>query len=516
MKVPRIVISAPKSGSGKTLVSVSMMKAFSLLGKKVSAFKCGPDYIDPMFHKKILKVPSKNLDLFFTDENATKNIFLSGNSAEISVIEGVMGLYDGLGGTEEAASTYALARALKSPVILVIDARGMARSVLAEIAGFLSMDTEKLIRGVILNNISPSLFRTLRPLIEKNLPVKALGFFPHQDEIKIESRYLGLKLPDEIKSIEENVEKAAEKLRKSADLEEILRIAESAPEFEFSENLDEMKGERKTETLAGQKSAEIGQKIKADGINLVNQANQSIQTSLTSQPDLIIRTEKTDEKNVISANPQNSEKTRIAVAKDEAFCFYYDDNLRLLEKFGVEIVFFSPLRDARLPENVSGLILGGGYPEMFAEQLEKNEQMRNSVKNAVENGLPSLAECGGFIYLHKNLVDRNKKSFKMAGVIDADTFWAGKLVRFGYVSIREKNPLFLKKNPEIKGHEFHYFDSEKNGSDCEETKPVGGKKFEAGFTGENHWWGFAHLYYASNPEFAENFGEACRKWQEKN
>ena len=508
MKAPRIVISAPKSGSGKTLVSVSMMKAFSLLGKKVSAFKCGPDYIDPMFHKKILKVPSKNLDLFFTDENATKDIFLSGNSAEISVIEGVMGLYDGLGGTEEATSTYALARALKSPVILVIDARGMARSVLAEIAGFLSMDTEKLIRGVILNNISPSLFRILKPLIEKNLPVKALGFFPHQDEIKIESRYLGLKLPDEIKSIEENVEKAAEKLRKSADLEEILKIAESALELEFSENLDEMKGEGKTEILP----------------NFVDLASLPIQSTLTSRQNLIDGTEKADEKNGTSRSDlsnsvkqQNSKKkARIAVAKDEAFCFYYDDNLRLLEKFGAELVFFSPLRDARLPENVSGLILGGGYPEMFAEQLEKNEQMRNSVKNAVKNGLPSLAECGGFIYLHKNLVDRNKKSFKMAGVIDADTFWAGKLVRFGYVSIREKNPLFLKKNPEIKGHEFHYFDSEKNGSDCEETKPVGGKKFEAGFTGENHWWGFAHLYYASNPEFAENFVEACRKWQEKN
>lgn len=511
MKAPRIVISAPKSGSGKTLVSVSMMKAFSMLGKKVSAFKCGPDYIDPMFHKKILKVPSKNLDLFFTDENATKDIFLSGNVAEISLIEGVMGLYDGLGGTEEAASTYALARALKSPVILVIDARGMARSVLAEIAGFLSMDTEKLIRGVILNNISPSLFRILKPLIEKNLPVKALGFFPHQDEIKIESRYLGLKLPDEIKSIEENVEKAAEKLKKCADLEEILRIAESAPELEVSENLAEMKGEEKTKILE----------------NFGNQENLPIQSALTSRKILIDKTEKTDEKNGInginrrdSSNPENQrnpkKKARIAVAKDEAFCFYYDDNLRLLEKFGAELVFFSPLHDAWLPENVSGLILGGGYPEMFAEQLEKNERMRNSVKNAVESGMPSLAECGGFIYLHKNLVDRNKKSFRMTGVIDADTFWAGKLVRFGYVSIREKNPLFLKKNPEIKGHEFHYFDSEKNGSDCEETKPISGKTFEAGFTGENHWWGFAHLYYASNSEFAENFVEACRKWQEKN
>lgn len=508
MKVPRIVISAPKSGSGKTLVSVSMMKAFSMLGKKVSAFKCGPDYIDPMFHKKILKVPSKNLDLFFTDENETKDIFLGGNSAEISVIEGVMGLYDGLGGTEEAASTYALARALKSPVILVIDARGMARSVLAEIAGFLSMDTENLIRGVILNNISPSLFRILKPLIEKNLPVKALGFFPHQDEIKIESRYLGLKLPDEIKSIEENVGKAAEKLKKSVDLEDILKIAESAPELEFSENFDEIKGEGKTEILA----------------NSVSQADLPSQSALANQQNLIDGTEKPNKKKGInrsdSSNPVNQrnlqKKARIAVAKDEAFCFYYDDNLRLLEKFGAELVFFSPLHDARLPENVSGLVLGGGYPEMFAEQLEKNEQMRNSVKNAVESGLPSLAECGGFIYLHKNLVDRNKKSFKMTGVIDADTFWSGKLVRFGYVSIREKNPLFLKKNPEIKGHEFHYFDSEKNGSDCEETKPAGGKMFEAVFTGENHWWGFAHLYYASNPEFAENFVEACRKWQERN
>lgn len=452
MKAPRVVISAPKSGSGKTLVSVSMMKAFSMLGKKVSAFKCGPDYIDPMFHKKILKVPSKNLDLFFTDEREAKDIFLGGNSAEISVIEGVMGLYDGLGGTEEAASTYALARALKSPVILVIDARGMARSVLAEISGFLSMDTESLIRGVILNNIPQSLFKVLKPLIEKNLPVKALGFFPHQDEIKIESRYLGLKLPDEIKSIEENVGKAAEKLKKSVDLEEILKIAESAPELEFSEDYEK---------------------------------------------------------------PKVAEKARIAVAKDAAFCFYYDDNLRLLEKFGAELVFFSPLCDEKLPENVSGLVLGGGYPEMFAAQLEKNAQMRNSVKSAIESGMPSLAECGGFIYLHKNLIDRNRKSFKMAGVIDADSFWTGKLVRFGYVSIREKNPLFLKKRLEIKGHEFHYFDSGKNGSDCEETKPVGGNVFDAGFSGENHWWGFSHLYYASNPEFAENFVEACRRWQDK-
>lgn len=454
MNVPRIVISAPKSGSGKTLVAVSMMKAFSVQGKKVAAFKCGPDYIDPMFHREILKVPSRNLDLFFTGEKETRDLFLRGNTADISIIEGVMGLYDGLGGTQEEASTYALARALKAPVILVVDARGMARSVLAEISGFLSMDTENLIRGVILNNIPQPLFRALKPLIEENLPVKALGFFPHQEEIKIESRYLGLKLPGEIKSIGDDVGKAAEKLMKTVDLSAVLKIAESSLSLELSD---------------------------PEGENL----------------DF----------------PDSKKKVRIAVAKDEAFCFYYDDNLRLLEKEGAEIVFFSPLRDVKIPENVDGLILGGGYPEMFAERLEKNASMRASVKNALESGLPSLAECGGFIYLHENLVDRNNTAYKMAGVIAADSFWSGKLVRFGYVSIREKNPVFLRKNPEIKGHEFHYFDSTKNGADLEETKPVGGRKFDAGYTGKNRWWGFAHLYYVSNPEFAENFVGACRKWQ---
>ncbi len=456
MNVPRIVISAPKSGSGKTLVAVSMMKAFSLQGKKVAAFKCGPDYIDPMFHREILKVPSRNLDLFFTGERETRDIFLRENNAGISIVEGVMGLYDGLGGTQEEASTYALARALKAPVILVVDARGMARSVLAEISGFLSMDTQKLIRGVILNNIPQSLFKALKPLIEENLPVKALGFFPHQEEIQIESRYLGLKLPSEIKSIGEDVEKAAEKLMKTVDLSAVLKIAESACALELSEPSEENR-------------------------------------------DFL---------------PASKKKVRIAVAKDEAFCFYYDDNLALLEKKGAEIVFFSPLRDEKIPGNVCGLILGGGYPEMFAERLEKNASMRASVKNALESGLPSLAECGGFIYLHENLIDRNSKSYKMAGVIAADSFWSGKLVRFGYVSIREKNPVFLRKNPEIKGHEFHYFDSTNNGADLEETKPVGGRKFDAGYTGKNRWWGFAHLYYASNPEFAENFVGACRKWQD--
>lgn len=456
MNLPRIVISAPKSGSGKTLVSIAMMKAFSLRGKKVAAFKCGPDYIDPMFHKKILSVPSKNLDLFFTDVKTTRKLFCRENTAGISIIEGVMGLYDGLGGISGEASTYDLAKALAAPVIIVIDAKGMARSVLAEIAGFLSMDTEKLIRGVILNRIPSSLFNILKPEIEERFKIKALGFFQEIKDFKIESRYLGLKLPEEINNIEENVKKAAEKLEKSVDLNSLLEISAAAPEIEN------------------------------DG-----------------------------EKQSCSGNCENSgspaAKVKIAVARDEAFCFYYDDNLRLLEKFGAELIYFSPLHDEKLPENVSGIILGGGYPELFAEKLEQNKKMRGAVKKAIEGGMPSLAECGGFIYLHKKLRTRDEKSYEMAGVLDAEAWWTGKLVRFGYVSIYEKSPEFLDASQKIKGHEFHYFDSKKNGSDLIEEKPFSGKKFEAGFTAKNRWWGFAHLYYASCPEFAEHFVRECEK-----
>lgn len=449
MNVPRIVISAPKSGSGKTFISITLMKAFSLRGKKVAAFKCGPDYIDPMFHRKILNLPAKNLDLFFTDENTTRNLFLDDNKSDISIIEGVMGLYDGLGGISEEASTYALAKALSAPIILVIDAHGMSYSILAEIAGFLSMDSEHLIRGVILNRTTSHLFSILKTKIEKAFNIKALGYFQEVKEINIESRYLGLKLPDEISGIEENIKKAALKLEKSVDIAAVFEIAKTSPELEF---------------------------------------NKKERTAY-------------------------SKKIRIGVALDKAFCFYYEDNLRLLESYGAELVYFSPLKDECLPPDINGLILGGGYPELFAKELEQNEQMRFSVKTKLSKGLPCLAECGGFIYLHKTLRSRNGETFKMAGVIDGEAYWAGKLVRFGYVSIHEKNPEFIQNGKEIKGHEFHYFDSTNNGTDLIEEKSLKTKTFEAGFADEKHFLGFAHLYYPSNPAFAGHFIDECRKWQ---
>ncbi|MCQ2593920.1 MAG: cobyrinate a,c-diamide synthase [Treponemataceae bacterium] len=437
MKVPRIIIAAPRSGSGKTVLTISLMKALLQNGKNVSAFKCGPDYIDPMFHKKILGVDSRNLDLFFTDEEKNRALFLKNNKCDISVIEGVMGLYDGVGGVTDQASTYHLARTLKAPVILVLDAKGMSRSILAEAAGFLSMDQNKLIKGIILNNMSASLFQPVKELIQENLNVSVIGYFPHQKDCDISSRYLGLALPDEIKDLQEKITKSAETFSKTVDIKKILEIAENA------EDLDSQ---------------------------FVFPAKQK-------------------------------PKTRIAVAYDEAFNFYYRDNLELLENNGAELVYFSPVHDKKLPSDIGGLLLGGGYPELCAKELSANKTMAQSIKEEIQKGLPIWAECGGFIYLHQLLdLQDDEKKYAFCGVINGKCFQTQKLVRFGYITLNELN---------IKAHEFHYFESENNGSLCTAEKPYTGKQWKCGHNINGGFQGFPHLYYPSNISYAEKIVETC-------
>ena len=455
LKKPRILIAAPKSGSGKTLISIALMSAFAEAGKKVSAYKCGPDYIDPLFHKKVLGIPSKNLDLFFADEALIKSLFFSEKSesgSDISIIEGVMGLFDGIG-TTDRASAYHLAAVLATPIILVVDSKGMGRSVLAEIAGFLAFDKMHLIKGIILNNMSEPFFRQIKPAIESELDVPVLGYFPLQKEIKIESRYLGLKLPDEISGIKQMVSKAATELAKTVDLKRIEQLAAEAPEIDY--------------------------------VPL---------EKLLPLPEM----------------PEPQKRVRIALARDEAFCFYYEDNIKLLERCGAEIVEFSPLHDNALPPNVSGLILGGGYPELFAAKLAANKSMKSSVLKALNAGLPSIAECGGFMYLHESLETEDGGLHDMVGAIKGVCRFMNKLVRFGYVSVSAKDGgCFLKKGSTIRAHEFHYFDSTDNGSSCTAVKPAGAKSWDCVHCGENHWWGFPHLYFLSNPEFVQNFLAAC-------
>lgn len=464
MKIPSVMIAAPSSGSGKTTITCALIGALKSRGLNVRARKCGPDYIDPMYHREMLGVPSGNLDLFFTDAATTKRLFETDADCDITIVEGVMGLYDGLGGISEEASSYHLAQTLDIPIILVVDVHGMGRSAIAMIKGFLLMDSSKLIKGVILNRVSSSFYKSLKTLIESELDVEVLGYFDKQKDIKIESRYLGLLLPGEVDGIKANLKKASNILKESVDIGRILELSNEKADLERSE------AEKK-------------------------QAEQTVKSSENCQ----------DKK-------CGTQKIRIAVARDEAFCFYYEENLKLLKQLGAELVTFSPIYDKAIPDNVNGLLLGGGYPEKYAAELSGNQTMLKSIREAIDSGMPSLAECGGFMYLHDEISDENGKTHKMAGVIPGSCDYTGKLVRFGYISIEDCSGTFLDSKNCIRGHEFHYYDSSNNGNSAKAKKPINGRNWDCCHISENHWWGFAHLYYESCPEFVEHFVEYCNKY----
>lgn len=452
-KGARIMIAAPQSGSGKTLITCALLQALKEKNYHLESFKCGPDYIDPMFHKTVLGISSRNLDPFFTEDSITRKLLSKGqDSRDLAVIEGVMGLYDGLGGICEEASSYALAKATNTPILLTVNARGMGRSLLALLSGFLQYDTAHLIKGVILNQTPSSFASVLAKEIEETFHIPVVASFPVRDDVRIESRHLGLVMPYELEDIQSRLKIASQVLCENANIEQILEIAKSAPKLEYDVKSD------------------IKQKFIEKAI-------------------------------------------RIGVARDEAFCFYYEDNLDLLKSLGAKLIFFSPLHDDTLPKDLDGILFGGGYPELYLKELEENESMRNSVKSAIENKMPSLAECGGFMYLHDTIFDSEKKPYKMAGVIHAGCMKKERLVRFGYLTLNSKTDSFLKKGETIRGHEFHYYDSEDNGECAIAKKPVGTKSWECVHAGSDHWWGFAHLSYYSNPKFAEKFAEACRSYK---
>lgn len=471
MKINRFMIAAPKSGSGKTMITCALLQLLKDSGKNVSSYKCGPDYIDPMFHKKVLGVPSKNLDTFFTDEKTTVQLFLDKRAdGDFAVLEGVMGLYDGLGGIYEQGSSYHLAKVTQTPIILVVDAKGMGKSVLALIAGFLQYDTQYLIKGVLLNRMSKGYYDIIKPLIEKELSVKVVGYFPEQKDIGLSSRHLGLVMPDELADIKEQLDELAGRLKKTIDLDMLLDIAAEAEEITKTTNTEQMQIQNQNNTV------------------------------------------------------------NIAVAMDEAFCFYYEDNLRLLEKCGAKLQYFSPLHDTKLPKDCDAMLLGGGYPELYAKKLSENVSMLADIKKAFKAGLPTVAECGGFMYLHKYIHDicddtdeQNKADVQnnadtqyntdtqndvsvsqLVGALDGGCHFKGKLVRFGYIELAEKHSNFLPPNEKIKAHEFHYYDSTDNGADCIATKPATGRSYDCVISHDNYWLGFPHLYYPSNPHFAES------------
>lgn len=445
------MLAAGSSGSGKTTITCGILQAFLNMGLKAAAFKCGPDFIDTMFHKNILHIPSKNLDTFFTGSSAICTLMAeSAAGMDISVIEGVMGYYDGVGIITHTASSYELACFTDTPVILIVNAHGMGLSIIPYIKGFLEYKNNSGIKAVILNKTSGKVYNTLKPVIEKELGITVAGYLPVLPGELFESRHLGLVTPSEIQDIKEKILGISLRVQECINLDKILSIAKDAPGLNFK---------------------------------------PSVITPVCSPGSV-----------------------RIGVAIDKAFCFYYEDNLQLLKKLGAELVYFSPLHDNRLPDNIHGCILGGGYPELYLGELSSNTSMLDSVKEAFTvKKMPYIAECGGFLYLHETMEDINHHSYKLAGVINASAMYKGRLQRFGYITL---SPAGCPGNTgmETRAHEFHYYDSTDNGNSFIARKPYSNIKWKCIHKSGNSLAGFPHLYFYSCTGYAEWFIKKCTSY----
>ena len=465
--IPGILFAAASSGCGKTTITCGALRAWQRKGLKIKAWKCGPDYIDPMFHKQVLGIPGGNLDSFFLSKEALKAQYQQKNVGfDLAVMEGVMGYYDGLGGISTQASTYEVAQAVDVPVILILDGKGASLSLAAMLRGFLQYQKDSHIVGVILNRTSPMIGARLKPVLEAE-GVKYLGCVPVSKEIQFDSRHLGLVMPEEVPQIQKQLDEIADLLEESVDLDGILELARSyAEKVENNEDAG----------LAKCQTSQVAMETRAAG-------------SFTE-----------------SRNP-----LRIAVARDEAFCFYYQENMEILESLGVELIPFSPIHDQELPAKVSGVILGGGYPENYAKALSENTSMLASIRQAWENKMPFLAECGGFLYLHRELEGSDGIFYPLAGVIPDKAWKTNRLGRFGYITLTPDHPdtCLIRK---IKGHEFHYWESGDCGTCWTAKKPLSDRSWSCVHSEQGQIAGFPHLYYPSAPEFAEQWLEMCRKW----
>ena len=434
------MLAAPASGTGKTAVTCALLAALAKRGLSPCAFKCGPDYIDPMFHRSVLGVESRNLDLFFCSEERLRELYARGSAGHgAAVVEGVMGYYDGVGGTTDCASAWHAAHTRGLKVIRVLRPQGSSLTLAAQVRGLMGFRTPHHIAGILLNRCSEMLAKSLAPMLERETGLPVLGFLPEMPEAAFESRHLGLFTAGEISDLSARIDAMAQQLEKTVDLSRLLALCECnepcAPE---------------PETTAG--------------------------------------------------------RAVIAVAKDEAFCFVYEETLEALRDAGAKIVPFSPLHDAELPREAQGLYLPGGYPELYAQQLSDNTAMRCAVADAVRRGMPTVAECGGFLYLGQHLESADGSVYPMVGALPGDGVRRSRLVRFGYadVTARQGSMLF-REGESFPAHEFHYWDSTANGSALAARKPVTNRKWECAFTGPSLYAGFPHLYFAGSPVLARRF-----------
>ena len=439
----QIMIASLHSGAGKTVMSCAILAALKRRGRSLCAFKCGPDYIDPMFHSRVLGVPCWNLDLFLQGERGVRAT-LSRGEGEFALLEGAMGYYDGVNGTD-AASAYEIARLTACPVLLTLRPKGSALSLAAEVHGMQSFRPESGIAGLLLADCAGAMADFLRPVLERETGLPVLGYLPPIPEAEFDSRHLGLLTAGEITDFQARMDALAAQAERTIDLDRLIEI-----------------------------SAEV---------NITQKPNQ---------------------------NPAPT--VRIAVARDEAFCFLYEDNLEALREAGGELCFFSPLRDTAIPEEAAGLYLPGGYPELYAKALSKNTAMRECIASAVERGLPTVAECGGFLYLQQSLEDGEGHVYPMCAVLRGAGFRTGRLQRFGYQTLgAETDSLLFRAGEEIPAHEFHHWDCSENGGALL-AKKSDGRNWRCGYATDTLYAAFPHLHFGGEMPLAKRFVKACEEY----
>ena len=444
----QFLLAAPRSGSGKTTMTCALLMALKRRGCAPCAFKSGPDYIDPMFHRAVLGVESRNLDLFFSAPETVRTLYARGAAGHgAAVCEGAMGFYDGLGGVSDRASAWHLADTLGLPVLLVVEPKGQSLTLAAELKGLNSFRTPSHIAGILLNNCTARMHALLAPMLEKETGLPVLGFLPKLPEAVIGSRHLGLYTAAEVENLQQKLALLADAAEEHIDWPRLLALCEKEP------------------------------------------------PALPVQPET------------------PPARVRIAVAQDEAFCFTYAETLEAFRDAGAEVVFFSPLRDTALPENIGGLYLPGGYPELHAKELSENTSLLREIKRKIESGLPTAAECGGFLYLGQSLTDAEGQSWPMAGVLPGEAKDAGRLVRFGYAALSaDSDSMLFRAGESFPIHEFHHWDSTANGTALAAKKPVGGAEWRCGFVNEHFYAGFPHLYWAGTP-LPQRFAAAAENYR---
>ncbi|MGD8388319.1 MAG: cobyrinate a,c-diamide synthase [Desulfobacteraceae bacterium] len=453
--VPVLTVAGTHSGSGKTTVALGFMAALARRGIAVQGYKVGPDFIDPGHHRAVTGRASHNLDGWMMDRASNHALFTRGlQGAGAAVVEGVMGLFDGFSGNDESGSTAQMAKWLGTPVLLVVDARSMARSAAAVALGFSRFDAHLPLAGVVFNRVaSQGHARMLTEAMGSVPDVMLLGCLPREEGLEIPSRHLGLVTAEDLHPSEDRSNRLALWIESHLDLD---RILEKAPRIPPA---------RPETGLPGGHSVRIG------------------------------------------------------IARDEAFCFYYEENLRLLKAAGAELIPFSPLRSADLPEGVTGLYLGGGYPELHCETLSANRSLKKEIRAFSQSGRPVYAECGGFMYLMKAIRDLQGRKHRMAGVFPVEATMEPRLRSLGYREITtNRESLLGPAGTKIRGHEFHYSRMEP----CEETPmesvyrvtPRNGQDgIEAGFSINGVLGSYVHLHWGSNPAAAEAFVAACARYE---